>query len=178
MEHAALLFYRHGFNAVSVDQIAQAVGTHKMSVYRQFASKDELALAYVAWASRLASERWNDLKLCYPDRPLEQIAAYFTVLCQEMLDTDYDGDALLKFSLGFTDLNHPVRQCIDSGRAILRERFGALAACAGVTDPSRFVEELCLLWHLTACPGRTSSELRRHADMVQKMVSRLLCVEC
>jgi len=37
------LFYRHGIRAVGVDTIASEAGTNKMSFYRSFASKDELA---------------------------------------------------------------------------------------------------------------------------------------
>jgi AcrR family transcriptional regulator len=39
---AAELFYRHGIRAIGVDAIAEAAGTNKMTLYRHFASKDEL----------------------------------------------------------------------------------------------------------------------------------------
>ena len=39
---AADLFYRHGIRAVGVEAIAEAAGTNKMTLYRQFASKDLL----------------------------------------------------------------------------------------------------------------------------------------
>ena len=42
---AAELFYRHGIRAVGVDSIAERAGTNKMTLYRHFASKDELVAA-------------------------------------------------------------------------------------------------------------------------------------
>ena len=39
------LFYRRGIHAVGVDSIAEAAGTNKMTLYRHFASKDELVAA-------------------------------------------------------------------------------------------------------------------------------------
>ena len=44
---AAELFYRHGIRAVGVDAIAEAAGTNKMTLYRHFASKDELVAEYL-----------------------------------------------------------------------------------------------------------------------------------
>ena len=43
-----LLFYRHGIRAVGVEAIAEAAGTNKMTLYRHFASKDELVAEYFA----------------------------------------------------------------------------------------------------------------------------------
>src|SRR5205809_1123628 len=46
--HAAReLFYRDGINAVSVEAIAAAAGTNKMTLYRHFSSRDELVSAYL-----------------------------------------------------------------------------------------------------------------------------------
>src|SRR6201996_5012629 len=41
------LFYREGVRAVGVDAVVERAGMNKMSLYRQFSSKDELVLAYL-----------------------------------------------------------------------------------------------------------------------------------
>ena len=51
----AELFYRHGIRAVGVEAIAEAAGTNKMTLYRHFASKDELVAEYLR--SRRATGR-------------------------------------------------------------------------------------------------------------------------
>src|SRR5258708_20570817 len=53
LQAARELFYREGINAVSVDAIAAAAGTNKMTLYRHFSSRDELVAAYL---SALAAE--------------------------------------------------------------------------------------------------------------------------
>ena len=44
---AADLFYREGFRAIGVDTISAVSGVSKMTLYRQFQSKDELIVAYL-----------------------------------------------------------------------------------------------------------------------------------
>ncbi len=51
------LFYRDGIRAVGVDAIAEAAGTNKMTLYRHFASKDELVADYLRECARLADPR-------------------------------------------------------------------------------------------------------------------------
>ena len=52
---AADLFYRHGIRAVGVEAIADAAGTNKMTLYRHFASKDELVAEYLRCLAQKAS---------------------------------------------------------------------------------------------------------------------------
>src|SRR3981081_3595495 len=44
---ASELFYREGIRAVGVDEVVDRAGVTKPSLYRSFASKDELAPAYL-----------------------------------------------------------------------------------------------------------------------------------
>lgn len=49
LETAARLFYRDGFRATGIDRIIAESGVAKMSLYRHFASKDELIAAFLDW---------------------------------------------------------------------------------------------------------------------------------
>ena len=44
---ASELFYREGIRAVGVDEVVDRAGVTKPSLYRSFASKDDLAVAYM-----------------------------------------------------------------------------------------------------------------------------------
>src|SRR5215813_7656691 len=44
---ASELFYREGIRAVGVDEVVDRAGVTKPSLYRSFASKDDLAAAYM-----------------------------------------------------------------------------------------------------------------------------------
>jgi AcrR family transcriptional regulator len=54
---AAACFYDHGVNGTGIDTITAAAGVAKMSLYNNFASKDDLVLAYL----EARHEEWLDL---------------------------------------------------------------------------------------------------------------------
>ena len=60
------LFYRHGIKAVGVDAVAEAAGTNKMTLYRHFASKDELVAEYLRRLAGKASASWDKLAAAHP----------------------------------------------------------------------------------------------------------------
>ncbi|MEX3945561.1 TetR/AcrR family transcriptional regulator [Paraburkholderia sp. BR10937] len=49
LDTAARLFYRDGFRATGIDKIIAESGVAKMSLYRHFASKDDLIAAFLDW---------------------------------------------------------------------------------------------------------------------------------
>src|SRR3954447_17534402 len=55
LETAYALFSKHGTRAVGVDRIIAEAGTAKMTLYRNFASKHELIVAFLA----MREERWT-----------------------------------------------------------------------------------------------------------------------
>src|SRR6202047_5458376 len=73
---AGELFYRHGIRAVGVDAIAEAAGTNKMTLYRHFASKDELVAEYLRQSAHAADECWERFARAHPGDPLAQLCAW------------------------------------------------------------------------------------------------------
>src|SRR5215213_6999971 len=67
LQAARELFYRDGINAVSVDAIAAAAGTNKMTLYRHFSSKDELAAAYLETLAAESDAVWDAARAAHPD---------------------------------------------------------------------------------------------------------------
>src|SRR5437899_3377487 len=63
---AAELFYRDGIRAVGVEAIAAAAGTNKMTLYRHFASKDELVAAYLQELAGEGEALWEEAKSRHP----------------------------------------------------------------------------------------------------------------
>ncbi len=60
------LFYARGIRAVSVDDIAEAAQTNKMTLYRHFDSKDLLIAEYVKSLSAEADMVWQALSEKFP----------------------------------------------------------------------------------------------------------------
>src|SRR5258708_21354153 len=73
---AADLFYRHGIRAVGVEAVAEAAGTNKMTLYRHFASKDELVAAYLRCLAEKASASWGKLPAQHARDPRAQLRAW------------------------------------------------------------------------------------------------------
>jgi len=77
LETASDLFYREGIRAVGIDTIIAKSGVAKMSLYRHFASKDELVVAFLEWRDQLYWHWWDGVVAAHPDRPRAQIEALF-----------------------------------------------------------------------------------------------------
>ena len=73
---AARVFYAQGVNGTGIDVITAEAGVAKMSLYNNFASKDDLVLAYL----QARHEEWLDLyrrRLAAAAEPAERIGAVF-----------------------------------------------------------------------------------------------------
>src|SRR5438105_2124758 len=79
---AADLFYRKGIHAVGVEEIVQRAGVAKISLYRNFASKDDLVVAYLQARSDSFLQGWDEAFDRYRDAPKAQLDAIMTYVAQ------------------------------------------------------------------------------------------------
>src|SRR3977135_1443274 len=70
---AAEVLLRQGVKSVGGDAIAEAAATNKMTLYRHFASKDELVSEYLRTAAREADCCWARLEQAHPGDALAQL---------------------------------------------------------------------------------------------------------
>lgn len=142
---AAELFYREGVRAVGVDAVVERAGVNKMSLYRQFSSKDELVVAYLERSSDRFFQRFQQSLDKHPGDPVRQIAQYFEDLTARASVEGYRGCPFVNVSAEFPDASHPARQCVARNKAELMERLTALASAAGADDPDGLACALALL---------------------------------
>src|SRR5271156_3307643 len=76
LRSARELFYRRGIHAVGVDAIAEAAHTNKTTLYRHFASKDELVAECLREYGRELEMTWAETERAHPGRPKEQLLAW------------------------------------------------------------------------------------------------------
>lgn len=144
--HAAgELFYQEGVRAVGVDAVVERAGVNKMSLYRQFSSKDELVVAYLEQASVRFFERFERSVAQHPGNPVRQIAQYFEDLARRASMEGYRGCPFVNVSAEFPDAQHPARQCVGRNKAQLMERLTTLAREAGANDPDYLANALALV---------------------------------
>lgn len=142
---AGELFYREGIRAVGVDAVVERAGVNKMSLYRQFSSKDELVVAYLEQASERFFERFDRSIDKHPGEPVRQIAQYFEDLTGRASVEGYRGCPFVNVSAEFPDANHPARQCVARNKTELMARLLALTTAAGADDPAYLANALALL---------------------------------
>lgn len=88
LEAAARLFYARGISATGIDTITSEAGVAKMSLYNNFASKDELVVTYL----RLREQEWMGLyeaRLAHAETAHDRVLAVFDAYLDHA-DTAYE----------------------------------------------------------------------------------------
>ncbi|TMJ25354.1 MAG: TetR/AcrR family transcriptional regulator, partial [Alphaproteobacteria bacterium] len=139
------LFYRHGIKAVGVESVAEAAGTNKMTLYRHFASKDELVAEYLRRLAGKASASWDKLAAAHPDNPRGQLRAWLKEMAGRLASGDDRGCALANAAIELPEKGHPARRVIEAFKGAQRERITKLCGAAGLAEPELLADELFLL---------------------------------
>ena len=142
---AADLFYRHGIRAVGVEAIAEAAGTNKMTLYRHFASKDELVAEYLRQSAKLADACWDRFEQAHPGDARAQLRAWLAEMADHLANTDERGCALANAAVELPEKRHPARRVIEEYKTAQRARLVRLCRMAGLGEPDMLADELHLL---------------------------------
>jgi AcrR family transcriptional regulator len=139
------LFYRQGIRAVGIEEIVERAGVTKPSLYRNFASKDELAAAYLRDYDVDFWGRFNAIVAQHPGDPRAQVLGYFTGLGVRSQSAEYRGCGMTNAAVEFPDKNNPARLVAVENKRELRRRFTELAQAMGAAEPEILGDGLYLL---------------------------------
>jgi AcrR family transcriptional regulator len=142
---AGELFYRHGIRAVGVEAIAEAARTNKMTLYRHFASKDELVAEYLRQSAKAADSCWARFAEAYPGDARGQLRAWLEEMAAHVASNDERGCPLVNAAVELPEKGHPARRVIEEHKIAQRARLIALCAEAGLSEPDLLADELYLL---------------------------------
>lgn len=142
---AADLFYRKGIHAVGVEEIVRDAGVAKISLYRNFASKDDLVVAYLEERSNVFLRDWDDAFDRYRDNPRAQLRAIMAYVAERTTRGGYRGCPFINYCAEFPDAAHPGRAVATATKRALRERFLRLAEALRVPEPRRLADSFLLL---------------------------------
>jgi AcrR family transcriptional regulator len=140
------LFYQHGFHAVGVDRIVDAVGSTKTTFYNHFESKEALALACIE--ARDARWRVNFPRLLREragDDPINQLREVFVLWKEWFSDIHFNGCLFIHACSEFPSPNDPCHIAAKGNVDALRASIADLADDAGLDDPEGFAEQYSLL---------------------------------
>src|SRR5215471_10715714 len=138
-------FYHHGIHSVSMDAIAEAAATNKMTVYRHFPSKDVLVAEYLRKLAQEADAHWDEVaKACAGDPQLE-IRTWLAQVSECVTSADERGCALANAAVELPEKGHPARVVIEEFKKGHRLRLVKLFGDAQLRDPEGLADEVFLL---------------------------------
>jgi len=143
LEAATDLFYNEGIHSVGVDRIIEEAGVTRATMYKQFAGKEGLVLAYLEGEDAglralfaQAAQASDD-----PDVLLDLVVAGIE---QDIRDRHTRGCPFINAAAEYPD-EGPVRELIADHREWFRETLRQLAVGAGLRDPEGVAASLVLL---------------------------------
>ena len=139
------LFYRHGIRAIGVNSIAERAGTNKMTLYRHFASKDELVAEYLHRLADKASLSWDSLAAQHPGNPRGQLRGWLKDMASHVASGNERGCPLANAAVELPEKDHPARRVIEAFETAQRQRIIELCSAAELAEPEMLADELFLL---------------------------------
>ena len=144
-ETAHELFYREGIRAIGVDEIVSRAGVTKPTLYRSFASKDELAAAYLEDYDKVFWQRFEQGVGEHPDDARAQLRVYLQGLARRATQAGYRGCGFSNAAVEYPQRDHPARKVAEANKRALRKRLIAMAKAMGAGDPELLGDGLLLV---------------------------------
>jgi AcrR family transcriptional regulator len=144
-EVAADLFYQRSIRAVGVDTIVKQAGVAKISLYRSFASKDDLIVAYLANRN---ADYWRGVDRILAVKrtdPRAQLRALIGYVAGRATTPGYRGCPFINYASEFPDAAHPGHRIVDENKREMRRRLLDLTKAIGARRPAQLADALFLL---------------------------------
>jgi AcrR family transcriptional regulator len=165
------LFHRRGIRGVGVETIAETAGTNKMTLYRHFASKDDLVCECLSRKGRKSDEIWAEVEAASPGDPVGQLYGYVRRVATFIAE-DERGCDLANAAVELTEAGHPGLKVIEEFKKRQRDRLARLCESAGASQPGLLADTLVLLIEgarvsrLSVGAGGPSANLVRTSEAV------------
>ncbi|MFC4298153.1 TetR/AcrR family transcriptional regulator [Castellaniella hirudinis] len=142
---ASDLFYRKGINHVGVNEIIEASGVARMTLYHHFKSKNDIISA-VLDMRRARRLEGIQVSMQEADTPRGRILAIFDYLDRVIDDPGFRGCAFINAAVELADPAHPGFEISMRHKRRMIEEFERIAAQAGWRAPDLFALQCQLLW--------------------------------
>jgi AcrR family transcriptional regulator len=133
LEAADDLFRRVGIRGVGVEALAEAAGTNKMTLYRHFASKDDLVTEWVRGMVEKKELEWDEIAAAHPGDPQAQLVDWSRRVAKKFAEMEERGSTLGNALAELPEADHPARRVIDGYR--VREHERVLRLCREAEFP-------------------------------------------
>lgn len=139
------LFSHRGVRAVGVDTVINEAKVAKMTLYRNFGSKDDLILAFLRRREELWTEGWLRAEVtARAEAPAARLLAVFALFDEWFRTPEFEGCPFVTTMLEISDRSSPVRQASVAHLESIRGFLVELAAEAGIDGADAFARQ----WHI------------------------------
>jgi AcrR family transcriptional regulator len=171
LDVAMELFYSNGIRGVSADRIIEQVGVTKVTFYRHFRTKSDLAVAYL--------ERQAYLERSMLEGAREGVSAptalssIATIIGESACSPGFRGCPFINAGAEFADADDPIRHVVDAHRRWTFDFFAAIARDANVDDADATASQLMMLRD-GAMVGGYLSDAERVSETLAQACLRIL----
>lgn len=168
---AEQLIYQHGIHATGMDLLVRTSGVARKSIYRHFATKDEVAAA----ALNARDVRWMEWFKTESDKaesPEARILNMFTVLKGWFASEGFKGCAFINTAGEVGDADNPIRHIARMHKQKLLDYTLELAEQMNATQPILLARRLLILIEGAITMARVMGDHRAVDDA--KEIAKLL----
>jgi AcrR family transcriptional regulator len=144
-EVAAELFYKNSIRAVGVETIVKQAGVAKISLYRGFASKDDLIVAYLENRNAAYWRNVDRIMAAKPNDPRAQVKALISYVASRTTTPGYRGCPFINYASEFPEPAHPGHRVVEKNKREMRRRLDSFAKALGASRPAQLADALFLL---------------------------------
>jgi AcrR family transcriptional regulator len=158
---------------VGVELIAAEAGTNKMTLYRHFASKDDLITAWMRGIIARKEAAWDEIVAQHPDDPAAQLVYWSRRNAKQLAEMEDRGSAIQNALAELPDSDHPARRLIEQHRRREHRRITALCRKAGFAEPTLAADEFYFLLEGAKCCVM-SMGLKRVGEHLMRLVDSMV----
>jgi len=145
LDAAYELFSRHGIQAVGIDAVISRSGVARQTLYRHFASKQDLVLAFLERRDDQWTRHWLEHEVYRrASDPTSRLLTIFDVFDGWFRRTDFEGCSFINVMLEHPDPAAPVHRASVTYLASIRGFVEGLAREAGIANAQDFARQ----WHI------------------------------
>lgn len=146
LDSAYKLFYREGFERTGVNEIAEATGVTKRTLYNHFPSKDDLIAAVLEAQAMLAEEEIRRWCSTGPMTPTELVETIFSGLRRWFRQPEWRGSGFTRAAMELAWApGHPARQAAAAQKIAVERALRDVLSKTDVEHPENLARALVIL---------------------------------
>ncbi|TWC76455.1 TetR family transcriptional regulator [Rhizobium sp. SJZ105] len=169
------LFSRSGYHATGTDQIIAEASVAKMTMYRNFASKDALIVEVLNYRAALFDGQLDDLAQ-RAATPVEKIGTIFGWYERWFRSADFHGCLFAHALAEFGEPGHPVFKAVAAHKSSLKNRLSAILEAAMHEDQAAATSDAIFMLLEGATVMAQMGEGQKAIAHARRAASRLIGV--